>query len=258
MIPYLSFYIFLTFLQYHSFGIPDFNVHIEYYFKGGEYLKGTFGVFWFVTSLYVLSILFHIIFLLKNNIVLFAVALIFYLFSYYDSINYNNIFFVWNINTVLFTFIFYYLGYLYKKHENKISHLIENAILPTGILILVFIVLNIYGLFDYKLDIKYQIYNHLFIDIAIPLLFIVFILGISRKLEDILVINKTLSIIGQSSLTIMYLHIFLLSIFQEYTPLALWQIILFSIVLPSFTHQVFKTTRITSTIFLGTQPTRNE
>ncbi|MCC3359622.1 acyltransferase family protein [Bacillus sp. REN16] len=253
LIPYVSFFVLLSVLQFYTFGISDFNIHYEYFLKGGRYLKGTFGVLWFITSLYVLSVIFHMLILLNSKIVLFIVAITFYFLSYYDSIHFNDVFVIWDINTILFTFVFYYIGYLYKEYESKISHLISKAAFPSALLIIVLIFLNIRGLFVYKLDIKNQVYNHLFIDIGVPLLFVIFVFWISNKLEVVKGLNKTLSIIGESSLTIMYLHIFLLTLFATYTHMDTWLIIFMSIIIPTIIHQLFKASRITSLIFLGIQ-----
>ncbi|MBS4206746.1 acyltransferase family protein [Bacillus sp. FJAT-50079] len=251
LIPYISFFVLLSFLQYFIFGIPDFEIHFDYFLKGGKYLKGVYGVFWFITSLYVLTVLFHTFYSLSNKIVLFFVAIIFYFLSYFDSTYIKDSAVIWNINTILFTFIFYFLGHCYKLYEDKVNLLMKKVVIYTTILLIVFVTLNVYGRFEYSLDIKNQLYNHLFLDIVIPVMFILCVFWVSKKLEQVKVINRVVAKIGESSLTIMYLHILFLTVFKEYTHLNVWLAVLFTIILSYMSHQLFKASGLTSKTLLG-------
>src|SRR5690606_21228612 len=156
------------------------------------YLRGIFGVFWFITSLYVLSVAFHILFLMNRKYLLLMVTIIFYIFSFYNSTYFSDILILWDINTIFFTFIFYYLGYLYKVFENKISYWLNLFVLPITALLSMLFFLHVNGLFEYKLDIKNQVYNHLIIDIVIPIFFIIIVFWVSKKIETVVIISNIL------------------------------------------------------------------
>ena len=83
---------------------------------GGYLLKGSVGVFWFVTCLFLTQQLFNFIGVRVNNEKrLFAIAIALYIVSMMDQLSPGHLVLPWAANVVFGAFFFYALGSIYGE-----------------------------------------------------------------------------------------------------------------------------------------------
>ena len=188
---------------------------------------------------------------IKPQWIIHLFVLFFYILSYINAVYYKETVFYWNVNVALYAIVFYHLGFMYKKYQNEIKRFKIAIVSVSGISIgsLLYFVMN--KRFEYHLDLKYQTYQQFGLDILIPLSLIVLLIFISHILANSKAITNILSPVGESSLTIMYMHVSILIVFPLHIT-NYYLVVLLAILLPFVFHQHFlKHIKFTSLLFLG-------
>lgn len=228
IVPYICFGAFINI--FYLFAEQDINSMLFNFLKiiyGGQVLTGYFGVFWFVTCLFLTQILFSLLLVVSNNnkiklsfFIIFSYVIAHFYITIPELIVKNMI---WNADVVLIAIVFYGLGYIFK---NQINIVIKNkvTIYLALFLALFFILLDRTNKINFIMDLKAQIFTPYFLDLIIPVIFIILILAISYKIQN-LKVATIFEKLGVSSLTIMYLHmpfnyILLYKTFGQYNLLA--------------------------------------
>jgi polysaccharide biosynthesis protein PslL len=219
---------------------------------GGRILLGYYGVFWFITCLFITQILFILINLyFKLNIQLLVVFSFYLLAHIISSSQYiSSIKTPWNFD-VSFLALTYYAGGFYSRKwlasiKDKLTYLITG--ISTCIL---FVVIENNGLFSYNLNMKDKIFNHVVLDILIPFIF-TFTLCLISYWISLSIFKNLFLFFGNISLVIMYLHMPInIGIRQIGINTSFLEFIIIGLLVPILFSFVIKNFSITKRLFLG-------
>ncbi|MCV9884479.1 acyltransferase family protein [Metabacillus halosaccharovorans] len=253
MIPYMVYLAFLTIIRFLHYGAPTdkrIQIDMERFIFGGQQLGGFYTVFWYITCLLFTGIIFYVMLsYIKKEMTLLITILGMYLVSYYFSENFMAIETPWSIGVVPYALTFYYIGYKSKNFLYKDN---EFFLLLLGVVpVTIFLYLDIFWVLPYKLNMKSQIFSTFGLDIIIPLSFIVLTIAISKYLAKVRKLQKVFSYLGNASLTIMYMHSFLLILFPIYFETPLFINIILSILIPLLFDTVINKFKLTNLLFNG-------
>jgi len=220
---------------------------------GGQILDGPFGVFWFITSLFLAQILFVLLLIkVKSNIKRATILMIAYVLSHIQALYFSDIPIPWNADVSFMVIVYLAIGYYLRPFFAKLIKL-NNFIILTS-LSLLFISLDSLGFIKYSLDMKYSLYNHFFLDLIIPVIFSLWICMMCYSLVRFKYLNNILAKIGIISLTIMYLHLPINAIIPNNN----WIVFTFAgVVIPFLIHIILERFKITQYLFLGQIPKFN-
>ncbi|WP_226555911.1 acyltransferase family protein [Priestia aryabhattai] len=222
LVPYFSFLLCITIYRY-VIEILKGNYNITWFIKdfiakiyGGQYLTGDYAPFWFITCLLGTQIFFAVIHtLIKSKKVQIAIIMFFYILSHVESILVHNKAITFYVplaaDVVLITIAYYAFGFYCKKLLASIPIYIQTLSL---ILSIAFVALQAKNILGFQFELKYVEYSNVILDFVIPISFTIFLLAISQALTKLKFTSSTLSTLGMTSLTIMYLH-FPLNLFIE-------------------------------------------
>lgn len=256
LLPYVSFGVTILFTWYIYGGIWAFSINevikkALYLFYGGQKLTGEFGVFWFVTCLFITQLFFSILNLyIKSDKKVIFIIFLFYMLSHIYSYGYPYIAIPapWGIDIAFLTITYFAIGYYFKKNISLINN--NKYALTKGTIISFIVIVIFESLFDlnYSLDLKYVKYEYLFLDFYIPITFsfLIIVISIWFSKVDILTI---FSLIGKNSMVIMYLHLPIKMILSTDN----WLVISFlGIALPLLVNTLFIKNKIYRKYYLGT------
>ncbi|MFJ5770844.1 acyltransferase family protein [Psychrobacillus sp. NPDC093180] len=230
MVPYLFFLFVITAIRY-SMELALGNFELSWYLQdlwklviAGRFARGAYGVFWFVTTLFFTYLLFMWMTKYLSRIKQVMLLVIFYLVAHLESIFAMHVIsggpaeaaqtipMLWNLDVVLMAIVYFSLGYYAKSIWMNIKiHWLLGALL----VVLGAVVTDYVGIIDYHLSMKFLRYDHLVLDLVIPMAFIIVILGIFQRLTTILPL-EWLAKVEKHSIAIMYLHIFTDIIMNDY------------------------------------------
>ena len=185
--PYFCYLLILSLILYACKIIDIDTVFLVKALIGGKALHSYFAVFWFITTLLFTNLFYSlIIFYFKESTIYFI--LLMYLISmiqYFFNSKYNLTYYVpFNIDSSFFAIIFFHIGYVFnsiiKKHNSSFFIKANRHILITFFVILIIIYLFQHIHF---IDIKYQEYGLVFINIVIPLIFFVNLFFLSNRIK---------------------------------------------------------------------------
>lgn len=207
-------------------------------FYGGQLLAGTFGVFWFVTCLFLTQQTFNLIRKrLSNSWTLFIAFLLYSAAALNQSTDYSKLAFPWAVNVVLCSFLFYSIGSIYGelilKHSNNFISMASLAI-STIALSLVFS-----GRTDFIFDMKNANYGVFFISPLFALAIAKSLCVLFRYLCQNNLLTIVLSFVGQASITIMFLHQFFYLKLPGLTSNFPWLMTVILIILCCILHKLF-------------------
>ncbi|MCM3181906.1 acyltransferase family protein [Priestia megaterium] len=214
LVPYFSFLLCITLYRY-VIEILKGNHNIAWFVKdfiakiyGGQYLTGDYAPFWFITCLLGTQIIFAIIHtLIRSKKVQIAIVLFFYILSHVESMLVHNKTIMFYVplaaDVILITVAYYAFGFYCKKLLASIPMYIQ--IFSLGLSI-AFVVLQAKERLGFQFELKYVAYSNLILDFVIPISFTLVFLGISQMLTKLKFTSSALSMLGMTSLTIMYLH----------------------------------------------------
>ncbi|WP_155890937.1 acyltransferase family protein [Ectobacillus panaciterrae] len=188
---------------------------------GGRFITGYYGVFWFITCLFLTQIVFAVILLLfKARWGQFAAIGFLYMAAhaeaYYVSLLKGsnpslNLVAPWNIDVVFIAVFYYSIGYFAKPYLKRIPSWITAFCTASSA---IFIFLQDRGLLDYHLSMKYLRYENVMLDAFIPLVMTVSFCGIFQLLQRTMKLSF-FTFLNKKSMIIMYLHIGTNKLFLE-------------------------------------------
>lgn len=214
LIPYISFAIIITIVKFTvealhgNLSLISMIKDCLYIVYGGQLLTGYYGVFWFITCLFITQVSFALIVIYFKNVkTQLAIIGILYLLSHVDSqlLDTYNIPIPWNMDVSLLAITYYAIGF-YVRRLSLSAHKQKAIVIIASIISLSFIISDKFGLLVYELDLKKNIYNNLLLDLLIPLSLTVVICFIGYYISRVSE-AKILATLGTLSLSIMYLHI---------------------------------------------------
>ncbi|WP_421550376.1 acyltransferase family protein [Kluyvera intermedia] len=201
IVPYVSFLFFILLLNtFISLALEHITVMetIKLYIKaiyGGALLKGDFGAYWFVTTLFISIVALNFLITKLRRKTIILVLLIMYGLSFINQYYFKDIVFPLGINICLQSIPLMYVGYYSRCNPNFLKML--SAIGTFSLIIFL-----IYHYSSMRVDFKSTQYGLPVINtlLSIMMIFITFIL--SKMLKN----NSTLKFIGSASITIMFTH----------------------------------------------------
>ncbi|MFN6527469.1 acyltransferase family protein [Nostoc sp. ChiSLP03a] len=219
LVPYFSFLFLFTLLQYLPLIIDSLQqkkllpidqiiiytlMIIWKQLYGGANLVLWFGVFWFVTCLFLTQQLYNPIYIKfgSNNWLMIKIILGCYCLAMINYYLFKNIIFPWNINVVAMALPFYWLGHMAAK-----SLLINSRILILVIIIfLAAFLLDTGSLLYFNFNMKNATYGVLMFNVIIALSGIIITQQLAVLLHNKSYIGNALRELGSASMLIMYLH----------------------------------------------------
>ncbi|WP_368294318.1 acyltransferase family protein [Dehalobacter sp. TBBPA1] len=201
---------------------------------GGSKLEGAYGTFWFVTCLFFVQIFFDFVIrkIRPRWLVVLVIAACF-VFAFWESRFHQDFFVPWNMDVAFFGIVFYALGFLFKQKKWLVNTQLNKIIL---LLSAVFLVLFLYAYFQdylrFGLDFKHRQYYFFGTNILVPMAAILLISGLSRRLANWTFCRRVLSSLGQSSMAIMFLHLFVNSVIGGFITISPWRFLIIGILFP--------------------------
>jgi uncharacterized membrane protein len=109
----------------------------------------------------------------------------------------------WDLDVALLAVAYYAIGDFCKKLLSNISPTVTLTAIFASILL---ITANYRGLFGYMLDMKNVVYRHSFLDLLIPVIMIIALLGISQMLARIR-LGQAFTLLSNVAVPVVYLHV---------------------------------------------------
>lgn len=204
--PYLVFFSINYIYWVLFFNSKDYFKPLTQMLYSAERLSAPFVPLWFLTTLFVVEILFYILYKNLKSFWLATSILISCLFGFW--LTRHNITWPWGIDIALVAVLFYYLGYLVQKYKTKIKQI---NFIPTIYIAIFFLVANFF-LAKYQntqVTMLYRYYGYtrewLFVLTAICGTFGYILLGKILK-NTILKKITVFEFLGRNSLIILGLH----------------------------------------------------
>ncbi len=246
IVPYLFFLVTITLIRY-GMEIGSGNMELSWYLNdlwtlviGGRFARGAYGVFWFVTTLFFTYLFFLWMTKYFNKTKQIIILSFFYIIAHAESLiamrliggspaeASQTIPMIWNIDVALMTVVYFALGYYMKSIWTKVS-------LPWLIAGLVgtiaAVTLDWFHVIDYHLNMKFLRYDHIVLDIIIPVSITLVFVGTMQRLATKLSLTW-LQKIEKHSITIMYLHIFTDIMLNDYFQYGLIGFTAFGLIVP--------------------------
>ena len=230
IVPYLFFLLSITLIRY-GMEIVSGNRELAWYLNdlwtlaiGGRFIRGAYGVFWFVTTLFFTYLFFMWMTTYFNRMKQFMILGIFYVIAHLESIFAMHVIggkpseaaqsipMLWNIDVALMAIVYFAIGYYFKDLWMDIS---KKWMLTAVGASAAAILLDSLNVIDYRLSMKFLRYDHFILDLIIPLSFTVVLVGCFQFITSKLSLNW-LQKVEKHSLSIMYLHIFADIILNDY------------------------------------------
>ncbi|MBE9007391.1 acyltransferase family protein [Fortiea sp. LEGE XX443] len=219
LVPYFSFLLLYSGLQSLSYvakaiksdsilplnELVSFTVAYLYnQIYGGALLANWFGVFWFVTCLFMTQQIYNFIYkeFGINNTLMISIMLVSYGLAMAEFWLLKTPNYFWNINVVCMALPFYWLGHLYAKHRLESNH---NLAFIAVIVFFTAIALHQLGI-QPNFSMKGGNYGIVFYSPIVALAGIVFTQNIAKILSQNKHLLRIMSALGAASMIIMYLH----------------------------------------------------
>ncbi|WP_075214569.1 acyltransferase family protein [Mongoliimonas terrestris] len=256
VLPYVSFLVTLfclTKLSQLSLGhVPSFYdllIDVAKMIYGGAALKGVFGVFWFVSCLFIAMLLYNrIVNRYKSPYSVQSIGTIFVclLMGYALSYTIAGIVSPFNISAVPMAVVIIWFGHMMREFDRKRSLLL----FLSGAVILLCIALYRLGV-DFSVDMKYLDFGPPLFGIALALAISVIYIEICRRFEKIPTIAAPVASVGEASLVIMFFHQFIHYTLRDYGWNSDFVIILTGILVPYLMFRSFRNVPILAFVYLG-------
>ncbi|WP_339175092.1 acyltransferase family protein [Solibacillus sp. FSL R5-0691] len=263
--PYLFFLTSITLVRY-GMEISSGNLDIQWYLNdlwtiavGGRFIRGAYGVFWFVTTLFFTYLLFMWLTTYFSRMKQFIILGLFYVLAHFESIIAMDVIsgkpseaaqsipMIWNIDVALMAIVYFAIGYYFKELWMDVSkRLLGTAVFVSATAVL----LENFNIIEYRLSMKFLRYDHILLDLVIPISFTIVLIGCFQLLAERLSLNW-LQKIENHSLTIMYLHIFADIILNDYFTYGLIGYTMIGLFIPIMVSILIKKWIPYGTILLG-------
>ncbi|WP_342542224.1 acyltransferase family protein [Paenisporosarcina sp. FSL H8-0542] len=230
IVPYLFFLVTITVIRY-GMEIGSGNMDLSWYLNdiwtlviGGRFARGAYGVFWFVTTLFFTYLFFLWMTKYFNRTKQIVILTVFYLIAHMESLFAMQVIggapdkasqtipMIWNIDVALMAVVYFALGYYMKNIWMNVT----KPWLITGLIGTVSAIsLDWFGVMDYHLSMKFLRYEHVVLDLVIPISMTLVIVGVFQWVASHMSL-KWLQQIEKHSIAIMYLHIFTDIVLNDY------------------------------------------
>ncbi|WP_010287232.1 acyltransferase family protein [Kurthia massiliensis] len=230
MIPYVFFVLIITVLRY-ILALSTGNVSLDYYINdlysiviGGRFARGCYAVIWFMTTMLTAYILFMLITrYLKWPFQLLVLAICYYIaekesdyvidfLGGHADLASQTIFIPWNLDVALLAVVYFAIGYYCRellKHIHPIAYIIATMV----------VVWAMRGAWnetlDYHISMKFIRYNHMVLDLVIPMACIIVLLGTIQYVTKFVRL-RLFEFISKHSIVIMYTHISFDKLFNNF------------------------------------------
>ncbi|ARD46962.1 acyltransferase family protein [Sporosarcina sp. P33] len=246
IVPYLFFLVSITLIRYGieiSSGNLDFSWYVNDLWTlavGGRFVRGAYGVFWFITTLFFTYVIFLWMTKYFSRTKQFVILAVFYSIAHVESVFAMRVIdgtpssasqtipMIWNIDVALIAVVYFAFGYYMKNIWMKVS---RGWLLAGLIASITAVLLDRSHVIDYHLSMKFLRYDHFILDLIIPLSFTLVIVGIFQLVASNLSLTW-LQNIEKHSLTIMYLHIFTDKLLNDYITYGILGYTAFGITVP--------------------------
>jgi len=253
LLPYLTFGIIIYFyIEFkNGFTLTSFIEDLYDLMYGGMVMSGLVTVFWFITCLFITQIVFAFIdLIIKPNVIKISIIILLYLTAHLYAAYYNPIDtpIPWSADVTMIALSYYAFGYYIKNY----MHLILNikTFIVSLLLTSLFVIYDYQNDFFYQIDLKPNVYNHLFLDFLVPVLICFVIFYISNKLtkfKSSIILNQ----IGASAITIMFLHRVSNDFFSHFLTYGIFIYTMFGVIVPFIFYALVKRIPYGQLAFLG-------
>ena len=230
IVPYLFFLVTITVIRY-GMEIGSGNMDVSWYLNdlwtlviGGRFARGAYGVFWFVTTLFFTNLFFLWMTKYFNLTKQVIILTVFYLIAHIESLfamrviggapdeASQSIPMIWNLDVALMAIVYFAIGYYMKDIWMNIT----KPWLVTGLVVsIAAVTLDWFNVIDYHLSMKFLRYEHVLLDLIIPLSITIVFVGVFQLITARMSL-KWLQQIEKHSISIMYLHIFSDIVLNDY------------------------------------------
>lgn len=260
MTPYMSFLIVNSCIDFDNKSKIDLAKNILRGGYGGTLVS---GVYWFTTNLFIGSIVFAFVekqLTKKAKILLYVVAFLGATFMSYKCVVNGSelgdilIKLPWGLFNIPLVVCYLKLGRTFHNMERTF----ENIKWISWLSLLLVVMLGTYIILSFPerklpIDMKYSVYGNLLINILMPLSMWFILRSLCKWLENVKVIETTISYIGQASLVIMYTHLFVNKLYirfigGNYNAISY---VVTSVCCGCFIYTIFCKNSILSYLFLG-------
>ena len=200
--------------------------------------------FWYINALFIATLIYGSI--NSSNTKKIITLVIFWTLIHTDL--FRNIIPIplpWSIDNALAATIFLFIGDLAKNIQYKKWHLLF-LLIP-----ILFIICNEYFHLNYQINMKSMTFDHLFLDLIVPVTFTYLLYILSININRIKGINTTLSYIGKYCMTIYFTHAAILYLGQQYLQWKTIPSILLCIASGMLLHRLFISFKLTRILFIG-------
>ena len=265
MIPYIFFLIIITCLRY-AIAFMTGNTDLEWYkhdlltiLFGGRFARGSYGVIWFITTLFFTYILFLLVTRYLNRVNQALFLILCYLLAQLESFYVVNIvggtvdkasqtiMIPWNLDVVLIAVVYFAIGYYAK---DIFLHVRLPLWITCTAIVLMAMRLTWNKELDYHLSMKFIRYSHPILDIVLPMAFLIVIFGFFQFVTKYIRF-RVLEFIEMHSLTIMYLHISVDKFMNNFIEYELLGYTLICLIIPLIISVIMKRFMPFSTLFMG-------
>jgi fucose 4-O-acetylase-like acetyltransferase len=213
LVPYGSYLALVTLVRY--FYVYRYLHILEASFVWNDLRDVLFGgrvpgiyytVFWFFTCLFAVQVLFALLNLAcKDSRLVMATVAVSYLLAHLEAwlVGSHPPLVPWNLDVTLIAVAYYAIGYFCKRALADIPLWVMSAAVAVSAWL---IVIDCLGLMNYVLNLKYVVYQHLLLDLLIPMVMTVALLGISQVLARG-GLGRAVTLMGNVALPVVYLHV---------------------------------------------------
>ncbi|WP_075618471.1 acyltransferase family protein [Paenisporosarcina indica] len=265
IVPYLFFLVTITVIRY-GMEIGSGNLDVSWYLNdvwtlviGGRFARGAYGVFWFVTTLFFTHLFFLWMTKYFNRTKQVIILISFYLVAHIESLfamrviggapdeASQSIPMIWNLDVALMAIVYFAIGY-YMKHIWM--NVTKPWLISASVVSITAISLDWYKVIDYHLSMKFLRYEHILLDLIIPLSFTLVFVGVFQLIASRMSL-KWLQKIESHSISIMYLHIFTDILLNDYFEYGIIGFTAFGLVIPILTSILIQKMVPYGKLFLG-------
>ena len=246
-------------MQFNSIYIVELIKNILKLLYGGQILQGYFGVFWYITCLYLTQVIFALMlhFVKRVSIQISIICMFYLIAQIIGSFSFlNSLPIPWNLDVTFLAIVYYSFGYFGKSFLNFILRKKLTFILSVS-LVLLYIYLESTLQIGFKIDMKNSVYSPMLLDVIIPLIFALCIFSISNQISlvNILPIKNIFEYLGSASLIIMYLHFPIKYVLKEYNLYNFYSFSAIGIIFPIIiSHFIIKRWKWSQQLFSGIRP----
>jgi polysaccharide biosynthesis protein PslL len=218
-------------------------------FSGGSQLKGTAGVFWFVTCLFLTQQLVNGV--LSTNLkrwapFLFTALLV---LGYLNQIFFPHVQLAWAANIVLFAAPVFYIGFLFRGRTIGSKTIVIVLLCAFASLAAAW-----WGALP-AMDMKMANYSVPILSLTAALVCILALVQASRWLEKFNLPRVFLGTLGRASMMILFLHLSVIVLLGDYLHMENEWVLLFAgLALPLAAYWLSSQFRLTRALLLGSEP----